>query len=150
MNKNQAGFSLIELLLVVVIIGVVAAIAIPMFSKAIIAAENSSAIAHLSMIRQSQAQFYVRNSRFANMSDLRQQNLNLGTIINAPEPGCSTPPCLRRGKYSFTLQTAESDLAREYVVLATRQSSSDIPYIFSVNQSGIISRVAPAPGEIGN
>jgi type IV pilus assembly protein PilA len=87
-QKRQAGFSLIELLIVVAIILIIAAIAIPNFLRARIAANEASAVASVQDIRTAELMYY---NAFPNLG-YADKLLYLG----GPEP-CSfssTTACL--------------------------------------------------------
>ncbi|HEY1801163.1 MAG TPA: prepilin-type N-terminal cleavage/methylation domain-containing protein [Terriglobales bacterium] len=57
-KKRQAGFSLIELLIVVAIILIIAAIAVPNFLRARMAANESSAVASVRDIKTAELMYY--------------------------------------------------------------------------------------------
>ncbi len=60
MKRGERGFSLIELLIVVTIILIIAAIAIPSFLRAKIQANEASAVASVRRISTAEVQFFVQ------------------------------------------------------------------------------------------
>jgi type IV pilus assembly protein PilA len=62
--KNQKGFTLIELMIVIAIIGILAAIAIPQFSAYRRRAYNSAALSDLKNFTTAQEAYYVDNATY--------------------------------------------------------------------------------------
>ena len=64
-NRN-AGFTLIELMIVVAIIGILAAIAVPSFLRYQLRAKRSEAYANLEAIAKAETSYYATNGVFLN------------------------------------------------------------------------------------
>jgi prepilin-type N-terminal cleavage/methylation domain-containing protein len=142
MKKNtQGGFSLIELLLVVTIVGIIVALGVPSFQKGIRAADNGAAFANLRTMSSVQISFYSHNNRFANLSELNGvHNDAFGTL----SAGGSS---ITRGRFIYEMSplTPTTDQLKDgYTIIASGTNGvSGTPYIFRVNQTGEIVQVSP-------
>ena len=90
--QKENGFSLIELLMVVAILGIVAALAIPNLQRARQNAEAGSAIQSLRTITTAEHLYYRKFNKYATLADLAPE----GTIDVALQNGS-------KGNYTFVL-----------------------------------------------
>lgn len=138
MRKSEAGFSLIELLIVVVIIGVIAALGVPALSKGIRSAENGTTFATLRTVSSAQAGFFSQNSRFARIAELNVQNKSAF--------GTTAGDRVIRGKYTFEMNPVtptDEELKNEFTMTATRSVADDTVYKYELTHTGEIVQILP-------
>lgn len=86
MYKNKRGFSLIEIMTVVAIIGVLAMIAVPNFTRSMNSARENEARVNLNIIHMAQKVYRLNNNAYWNGGANRtvaQVNAGLGTDLSA-------------------------------------------------------------------
>jgi prepilin-type N-terminal cleavage/methylation domain-containing protein len=91
MNKNRKGFTLVEIMIVVAIIGILAAIAIPNFLKSRTESQKNSCIANLKQIEGAYEQCKLSGATATVIGDL----------VGDTKWIKSTPICPAGGAYSL-------------------------------------------------
>jgi len=139
MRGKQNGFSLIELLIVVTVVGIIAALAVPMLQKGIRASENGNTFASMRTIASTQVGFYSQNGRFARITEIN--NLLSGAI------GTPSGTDVIRNKFTLSMVPAsptDTQLRDGYTITATRNMAGEgVVYQYQLTQAGEIQQILP-------
>jgi type IV pilus assembly protein PilA len=136
-KRNQKGFSLIELLLVVAIILIIAAIAIPNLLQARMAANEASAVASLRTVNTAMISY---NDNYPTVGFAPTLAALSGTNCAPPDQNgaCLIDTLLASGSksgYSFTETASGSNPTEQYVIVASPVSGNRS---FCTTESGVI------------
>ncbi len=132
---SQKGFSLIEMLMVVVIVGLLASIGVPSMLKAREAAQRGATIGTLRTMHTDQLMYYSNNGRYARLSELNSTfKQSFGTTVGSR---------LYKSNYMYLMSPSPTvtSLKTGYQIVVYRINSQFFYPSFFMNQNGEIQSI---------
>lgn len=132
-NRSNTGFTLIELMIVVSIIGVIGSIAIPSLQKYVYRAQRNEAYVNLNGIFKAQKTFQAENGSYGTSFD------DIGFEILGSQQ--IDPTTIQSNYYTYTLETFDVDgvVNANYSAVATGDlDPSDAMLDIIMIESGLI------------
>ncbi|OGX33456.1 MAG: hypothetical protein A2787_08885 [Omnitrophica WOR_2 bacterium RIFCSPHIGHO2_01_FULL_48_9] len=136
-RNNKSGFTLLEIIIVLIIIGVLASLALPRFFALVETSRGGEALNTLSAIRGSMVRYALRNGN-------SYTGANLGTIdVGDPSVGAANK------HFTYTTSVAAGNPSTAFTVIATRNTNNGgtggTVYITQDDAAGTVVRGGTGP-----
>ena len=125
---RQRAFTLLEMLIVVVILGILAGIALPRYIRSLEKSRDSEAYVHLGLIRTAEMEYYADFNTFTNNLD----------VLSIDNPNLLPPPPI--GTRLFTYSVTPAPPMSTFTATATRIAGAST-YTVTIDQNGRTLRI---------
>lgn len=123
--RGQSGFTLIEMMIVVAIVAILAAVALPNYSDYVLRGKLVEATNALSATRANMEQYY-------------QDNRTYVTSATIPSPcDAASLPSLNASLKNFTITCNPAPTATTYTIVATGSTSVTTGFVFSITDANV-------------
>ena len=137
LSKKEAGFSLVEILIVIAMIGTIVAMGASAFTGAKVSAGKSAAASQLRTLYSAQQNYHIQNGRFANITELAATNSSQYGVVSADK--------LTNGRYTYEMVPPvppPNALSNSFTMEANGQDNSQV-IKFQINERGSIMQLLP-------
>ena len=100
-KNGRKGFTLLELLVVVLIIGILTAVALPHYKKVTEKAKMMNAVTTVKAIAQAQKRYYLTHNRYARCEELNALDIDLSSSDNCVYEGNLTCNCRKTSNFLY-------------------------------------------------
>ncbi|MEO6917722.1 MAG: type IV pilin protein [Collimonas sp.] len=136
--RARSGFTLIEVMIVVAIIAILAAIALPNYSDYVLRGKLTEATNTLSATRANMEQFYQDNRTY----------LTVGTVLSPCDATSLT--ALNGGLKYFQMTCNPAATATSYTLVATGSVAATTGFIFSITDANVQTSTAGTAWGLAN
>lgn len=127
MRVRMQGVTLIELVIVIVIIGILASIAVPTYSEYVLRSHRVEAKSALMKLAAAQEQYYLQNNTYATASKLS----------TAPPGGLGIPATTENGWYTIVIADGANTAGFTATATSAGSQTRDTKCVtFTINQLG--------------
>lgn len=126
MKPKSAGMTLIELMIVVAIVALLAAIAVPSYRQYVLRANRTEATTALLQLAAAQEKFYLQNNTYAGNA----------LIDDAPPAGLGLSATTAGGRYTVAITAANAAAFSATATAAGAQAADTTCATFTITQAG--------------